>query len=110
MKFTNLTPHDVTVYLLGYGRTKVFPRSGKVARVSQQFERFGTVCSEGSDIPLFTTKLGKVIDLPEREEGNYFIVSAMVKQAEPYRLDLVSPGELLRDDKGQVVGCNGFVL
>lgn len=110
MKFTNLTPHDITVYLLGYGRTKVFSRSGKVARVSQKFEKFGTVCNEGNDIPLFRSQLGDVIDLPESEENNYFIVSAMVKQAAPDRLDLVSPGELLRDDKGQVVGCNGFII
>jgi len=64
---------------------------------------------EVNGIPLFSRAFGEVIGLPAPAEGVLLIVSALVADASPDRLDLVSPGELVRDDKGQPVGCKGFV-
>lgn len=53
-------------------------------------------------LPIYATNL-------EYEEGIYLLVSAMVREALPLRKDLVSPGQLLRDDDGNVIGCLGLV-
>lgn len=38
----------------------------------------------------------------------YIITSMVVRTANPRRIDLLSPGELIRDDNGQPIGCRGF--
>jgi len=101
----NLTPHEIVV-ILDETHHVVFPPCGIVARVSQILSRTGTAAG---GIPVFSRYFGEVENLPEREAGKLLIVSAMVKSAMPDRKDLLSPAELIRDDKGNVIGCNGFV-
>jgi hypothetical protein len=48
-----------------------------------------------------------VTGLPDAAIGVRVIVSALVKSAAP-RFDLVSPGELVRDGNGVVIGAKGF--
>ena len=100
----NLTPHDITVILNAEGGSKTFAKSGTVARVSQVTAVAFTV----DGINISTARFGPVVGLPEREEDTLYIVSAMVKSAATGRTDLVSPGELVRDDSGNVIGCKGF--
>jgi hypothetical protein len=108
MKFINLTPHDITVILNAEGGSKTFAKSGTVARVSQVTAVAFTV----DGINISTATFGPVVGLPEREDDTLYIVSAMVKSAADLRFgdrsDLVSPGELVRDDSGNVIGCKGF--
>lgn len=102
MKFINLTPHDITVFMSGDYKT--FARSGTIARVSQNT----TVVQCVDGINISTATFGPVVGLPEREDGTMFIVSGMVKSASTGRRDLVSPGELVRGADGEVIGCRGF--
>lgn len=103
VKFVNLTPHDINI-VTDNGIVTI-PRSGNVARCNTISSLYGRI--EG--IPLFATRFGDVIDLPPMtQEKILYIVSAMVKQKEYTRHDLVSPGELVRDEKGNVIGCKGF--
>ena len=102
--YINLTPHDITV-LLPNNDKRVFKHDGTVARVSTTTE---LVSSSAEEIPVYTVVYGKVIGLPEPVKNTRFIVSAMVKNAVPQRTDLVSPGELVRDANGNVIGCRGF--
>jgi hypothetical protein len=44
------------------------------------------------------------------EIGTYFIVSQLVKSALPERKDLLVPAEVIRDDKGQIIGCKSLGL
>ena len=133
MKFVNLTPHAIVV-INGEGIATTFGPSGKVARVTTV-----TQIAEFSDsraaVPIYKQKAGEVEGLPEKEacccfcgalafsaydsicsdhpaeqpEPTGYIVSAMVRLAMTTRNDVFSPGELLRDDKGQPVGCKGLV-
>lgn len=98
----NLTPHAITETMTN----TTFAPSGTVARVSSESICAGNI----NNIPVFITKFGDVQDLPAPQEGTIYIVSLLVKQASPDRRDLVSPGTLVRDDKGNPVGCKGFNL
>lgn len=106
MKLINLTPHNITVCLTDTTpfRYRNYERSGTVARVSQ----ISTVVDTVDGVPISTVRFGAVVDLPDVVPGVIYIVSAMVKSAAANRIDLVSPGELVRDDSGNVIGCKGF--
>ena len=107
MAIINLTPHAVTVFVPGV-RDEVFsfPPDGRVARVSS----VDTDAGAHDDIPLVRTAFGEVVDLPEPQDGVVFIVSALVRSAVPDRKDVASPGTLIRDDKGAVIGCTKLIV
>ena len=94
----NLTPHAITV------GSRSFPPSGSLARVAMLI----TPCGEIDGVPLFSTAFGQVEGLPPQEAGRYYLVSALVASAEKDRTDLLSPSGLVRDEKGIVIGCEGF--
>ncbi len=100
-RFVNLTPHAVTV--VG-GPT--LPPSGQVARCSQT----STPAGEHGGVALSRVVFGAVEGLPEPEPGVVFVVSALVRAAVPGRSDVASPGELVRNEAGQPVGCRGLVV
>lgn len=102
MKFVNLTPHDVVVIV--DGKTSVFPKTDTIARCEVIRQKFSII----DGIPIYATRLGNAINLPPMEEGKLFIVSALVKDREYNRHDLVSPGNLIRNEAGFVIGCEGF--
>lgn len=105
----NLTPHEVCIYKLN-GVTPdldlVIEAGEEVARVSCEYMKVDKTV-EG--VNLYRTVFGEVTGLPDYEEGVYLLVSAIVREALPLRKDLVSPGQLLRDDSGNVIGCLGLV-
>ena len=100
MRYINLTPHAIS---LNDGRT--FAPSGTVARVSATFT------------PLsgdFTSQVfGEIENLPEPEEGTFYIVSALVKGATT-RGDVIAPAtghpDTVRNEKGHIISVPGFVL
>ena len=93
----NLTPHEVNIGSL------TIPSSG-VARLAAKIVSAGNF--EG--VPLTRTEFGKPEGLPEAEEGTLLIVSQLIKSALPERTDLVVPAELVRDDKGVIIGCRSL--
>lgn len=104
-KLVNLTPHDINV-VTDRGLHTI-PKSGKVARVAQ----VSTMCDimDDTGIVLLVQELQDVVDLPTQRPDTLLVVSAMVRTALPGRLDLVSPGDLIRDDTGNPVGCKGLI-
>lgn len=102
--FKNLTPHEVVVVSGGavIGR---FAPSGTVARVGTERVWSGRV----GEFEVWRERAGAVMGVPSPQEGVAFVVSAMVRGAAPERVDLFSPGDLVRDEGGRVVGCAGFV-
>lgn len=105
-RLVNLTPHDVNIQNLD-GTFQAVWRDGTVARVemiSSQIQRYPLACAQT------TVVKSKVIGLPEPVFGVVWIVSAMVREACPERKDLASPGELIRDEKGNPIGCKGLVF
>ena len=104
-EFVNLTPHDIKL-----NNGTVYPASGKVARVENDFSNF---CCGISKV-----FYGDVENLPEPKRGTMYIVSAMVLAAESSkhrlcrRRDLVAPAtghpDCIRKD-GFIVSVPGFV-
>lgn len=101
----NLTPHEINVVCVD-GSVKIFKPSGKVARVDSK----STLLRETDGIPYYRDTVGEVIDLPEEQSGIFLLVSMVVRMALPTRIDLVSPGDLIRDGKGQPTGCKGLKI
>lgn len=99
-KMVNLTPHDI---FLNDG--SVVKASGVVARVKASFTGFdeNLVCKQ---------EFGPVENLPEKEEGTLYVVSALVLAASD-REDLVAPATghpaCIRDEKGMIASVPGFV-
>ena len=103
MKFVNLTPHKLNIHN-GDGSIVTIKPSGKVARVEVEYERVG----QAGNIDLYKAKYGEVDGLPVKLDNVYYIVSGMVKAAIPDNEDVLSPGELIRDEDGKPIGCRGL--
>lgn len=100
----NLTPHEITVVRDGVTRT--LPASGHVARVTTTYR---DLQRSVLGAPVKTTTHGAVEGLPDAQEGVTFVVSGLVRAALTGRPDVVSPGALLRDEAGRVIGCAEFI-
>lgn len=101
MQFINLTPHNL--YEVTTGTT--LPASGIVARVKSST----VTASKHAGIPIYMTEFGELEGLPEPVEGTMYIVSSLALNAVPaHRTDVVAPGNLVRDEAGQPIGCCGF--
>jgi hypothetical protein len=101
MRFINLTPHTLNIHTPS-GVVTLAP-SGEVARVA-------TVNTDAEDIggiPTVNTTHGEVTGLPAPQNGVVYIVSGMVASAAP-REDVLSPGDLVRDENGRPCGCKGL--
>ncbi|MDY4474591.1 hypothetical protein [Mitsuokella sp.] len=103
MEFVNCTPHEINV-VLPDGTIRTIPTSGHITRCSQVNEIVAII----DGIPVTRQKLGSVVNLPDKKEGVFLIVSRIVAAAEPGRDDLLIPGPLVRDEKGIVKGCEGL--
>ena len=128
----NLTPHDITVLddsnvsfdkaSRSYKVTgdpiirETFNPSGTVLRCSQEETEAGDL----NGIKLYKVKFGRVehttkdssvttFNMPVKE-GVYYIVSNIIKNALSDRSDLLVPTHMVRNDKGQPVGCLGFAV
>ena len=104
MKMINLTPHKISI-VVSDGTIEI-PPSGQVARCAA----VQTAAGDANGIPLVRQVFGQVESLPEQEQGTIFIVSALVRAAESTRPDLASPGDLVRDSAGAVVGCRNLII
>ena len=117
MNIINLTPHTINVQN-ETGDFVAFPPSGKVARVSAQLTpvnvaEYGEKITElafGERFLVSSQEFGAVTGLPEPEYGVLYLVSGLVRQAVPHRFDVLSPGELIRNEAGQPIGCDGFTV
>jgi hypothetical protein len=110
MKLINLTPHVVNIYD-NDGKTLVMSLepSGQIARVSMDRQLAGRIAG----IPVYRNVPGEVTGVPPCSESDAdpkigYVVSAMVRLALPANDDVFSPGELIRDEKGQPIGCKGL--
>ncbi len=103
-KIINLTPH--AVIFPNRSPSITIESSGQVARCKELTSSRGKFAG----IPLVITNYGNVENLPEPEEDTLYIVSMLVRMALSNRKDLASPGELIRDDNGQIVGAQNLIV
>lgn len=101
----NLTPHELNIRMMNGEWVKLAP-SGTVARVSVKSVPAGDV----NGIALTKTEMGEIVDLPAPAE-NVMLITSLVVAAAAKRPDVVSPGQLIRDDRtGQPIGADGLAL
>lgn len=105
MTITNLTPHALVI-VLADGSTRTVAPSGAVARC----RAINVPAGDADGIPLGRVTYGAVEGLPEAAEGVLYVVSGLVRAAVPGRADVASPGDLVRDAAGAVVGCRGLAV
>lgn len=118
VKIVNLTPHAITVLRDGE-EIAVYEASGCIARCESDTVVVGeitVVVGKIAGIPLTETTFGEpyLIDrdkvkheLPKRQDGTFYIVSALVARA-AQREDFIIVNDTVRDDNGRIVGCRSF--
>ena len=105
MQIKNLTPHVINVeFATG---TLSFAPEQEGARVRAEEKECGSVMG----VPVVSLTWGKTQGLPEPEEGVFLLVSALVREANPTRKDLISPdtGPTAIRLNGQVTAVRRFV-
>ena len=101
----NLTPHAITI-VDGEGKVvRVIESSGLVRLTAKTVSQ-----GETDGIPLSKTVFGDPVGLPEFNSNTLLIVSQLVKAAFPMRSDLLVPAEVVRDEKGVILGCKSLGL
>ena len=103
VNLVNLTPHAVNFITADGVQVNVAPE-GIIARLEQH-----DVLSRWiGRIPVYKTEYGQVQNLPDPQPDTIYIVSGMVLNKVNGRDDVLSPGSLIRNDEGQVIGAGGF--
>jgi hypothetical protein len=100
MKLVNLTPHVINIV----GLDPI--ESSGLARVVENKEKVDTT----NGIEINSVEYKNIEGLPAPEKNTYYIVSIYVANAakEIGREDVLYPGDLLRDEKGRIVGCKNL--
>jgi hypothetical protein len=103
MKLLNLTPHDVNI--ITDGGVTTYTKGGTPPRLEQDNIPTGEVIC---GTPITKAVFGKTTNLPPFEKDTFLIVSRMVQEGNLSRTDLLSPNELVRDEKGRIIGCKSL--
>lgn len=104
MQIINTTPHPVNIVDKNGNIINTFPKGDFNIRLSVNTVDSGTI----NGVPISKTVFGDPIGLPDFVDGTFFIVSQLVKSAIPNRLDLLVPAQVVRDDKGNIIGCQSL--
>ena len=110
MELVNLTPHDINLVDENLTSIRTFSSSG-IVRIEEKMENAALMhLLDGTAVNFKSSKLAGIYGLPEASENTYYIVSMVVATAlKGKRFDLVYP-EVVRNDKGVIIGCKGFIL
>ena len=112
-RLVNLTPHPINLLVEKDGKDVMveIPSEGN-ARVVEIITPVTRLPLQGSTALVVSKQYGKVQGLPVTDPNNenIYIVSFLVRASLPHRMDLVSPGELIRNDKGVIVGAKNLCI
>lgn len=106
-KLINLTPHTISILTdSDMGTIDIHPWTAP-ARCEMVREEVCSLRYGGAEIPVNRVSHGAITGLPEPEKGVWYIVSGLVAQA-ARRDDVLSVDDLVRDDKGRVIGARAL--
>lgn len=108
LKVYNLTPHDLNI-IDSDGNVTVIPKSGAVARVGTTEVLVGRL----GQIEVVQRHFGDVdwgFDMPQMKKDTAYVVSSLVASAVGDRHDILVPGNLVRNNEGQPIGCQGLAM
>lgn len=108
MKIVNLTPHVVNVLDEDGSVVKTFPSETLNGVALPRLEVKRQLVGNVDGIPYTLASYGEPENLPEPKDGVLLIVSGLVRTALEDRKDLISPGDLVRDESGRPIGCRAF--
>lgn len=101
----NFTPHPITICNKAGEVTRIIKSEGLV-----RLKAITVHAGEIDGVPVSKTEFGQPEGLPEFQEGVFIVVSQLVKTALLSRSDLLVPAEVVRDEKGNIVGCKSLGL
>ena len=110
MKFINMTPHEIVVMPEEGGEIRI-PATGKLVRCKAERGVVDTLEVNGVKIPVTQVVLGEIENLPEPEEGVFYIISlqAALKARDLGRTaDLLVPDMAVRDESGRIIGVRAL--
>ena len=102
----NLTPHDVKA-TNSDGEIITFPKGNNPA------PRLKEIVCPAFQADGFNVNFVEMVpetDLPEPQQGVYYIVPKLIQDAFPERCDLLSPGKIERKPDGTPDHCKGFYI
>lgn len=108
IKVYNLTPHNLNV-IDSDGNVTVIPASGAIARVGTTEVLVGKL----GLVEVKKRHFGDVdwgFDMPQMKKDTVYVVSSLVASAVSDRHDILVPGNLVRDEQGQPIGCKGLAM
>lgn len=110
MIFRNLTPHPLNVKTAGGDYITLPPAPDWAARVVYDTSPPEQTRIDGHEVMVSVAgPVREIIGLPDPDDNIVLIVSkAVADAAPPNRGDLMSPGRLIRDEDGNVIGCDGL--
>ena len=110
IRYINLTPHALQVKSLDGGFITILPDAEGPARVIYDRLPPEQVRIGGSEVAVAVAgPVREIVGLPDPQPDIVFVVAKAVADAAPAgRGDLMSPGRLLRDEDGKVIGCDGL--
>ena len=108
--YRNLTPHALSIKVLDGATVVIPPDERGAARVVYDRLPPEQTNIAGHEVQISVAGSPReIVGLPEPEEDVILIVAKAVADAAPAgRGDLMSPGRLLRDAEGRVIGCDGL--
>lgn len=106
-RIVNLTPHEINILDNKGELLMSIPPEGKVARIKANTVQTVKITTD-PPIPLSETVFGKPVNVPNPTHNTIFVVSRMIVAALPDRVDLLFPNEIVRNDKGHVIGCKSL--
>tara|TARA_R100001082_G_C4359464_1_gene158596 strand:+ start:1658 stop:2071 length:414 start_codon:yes stop_codon:yes gene_type:complete len=129
MKIVNRTPHDINLVDDDGNVLIRIPKSDEPIRLESSQKVVGNIPCYSKLNLWMTMGLSPLMDdykpttivdvkqvvygesnLPDYEEGVYYIVSALVANAYPERKDLLMVNDTVRDDDGRIIGCKSFAV
>lgn len=110
VRYINLTPHALYVKDLNGEYITILPDAEGPARVIYDHLPPEQVTIGGSEVAVAVAgPVKEIVGLPDPRPDMVFVVAKAVADAAPRgRGDLMSPGRLLRDAEGKVIGCDGL--
>jgi len=101
----NKTPHAVNIINEDNKLVRTYEKGDSQIRLAVKIVQDEQLV-DGT--PTSRTNFGEPEGLPDFQEGTFYIVSQLVKSALPERTDLLVPAEVVRDEKGNIVGCKSL--
>ncbi|MFC1710474.1 hypothetical protein ACFL0F_02345 [Patescibacteria group bacterium] len=111
MKLINLTPHTLNIFdMSGKQEIIVLPASGSIARYTDNEKYISKQKLESVLIPTYRSIKPGVLYMPKKKDNVIYVVSTPVRIVLKHRKDIASPGELIRNNEGQPIGCKGLIF